>query len=124
MYLFAAAIGGDGISEAQAVPKGLAFHPCAPGLIASRGLRKVSLCDLTSPQGPCLSIGGSSAFEGVREEKRREERVEMRKGAGEGQREERQTNGLRNATSCEHGDLREPLAVCGVKPHSTVRGPF
>ncbi len=82
MYLFAAAIGGDGISEAQAVPKGLAFHPCAPGLIASRGLRKVSLCDLTSPQGPCLSIGGSSAFEGVREEKRRAGRDAQRGGGG------------------------------------------
>eukprot|EP00752_Nemacystus_decipiens_P003781 g3481.t1 len=58
------ATGGDGISDAQAVPKGLAFHPCAPGLIASRGLRKVALCDLTSPQAPCLSIAGSSAFDG------------------------------------------------------------
>lgn len=53
------------MSDAQAVPKGLAFHPCAPGLIASRGLRKVALCDLTNPQAPCLSIGGTAAFDGV-----------------------------------------------------------
>lgn len=59
------ATGGDGMSDAQAVPKGLAFHPCAPGLIASRGLRRISLCDLTRPQAPCLSVGGSVAFEGV-----------------------------------------------------------
>ncbi|CAM9508972.1 unnamed protein product [Ectocarpus fasciculatus] len=58
------ATGDDGISDAQAVPKGLAFHPCAPGLIASRGLRKISLCDLTRPQAPCLSVGGSEAFDG------------------------------------------------------------
>lgn len=62
------AMGGDGIPEAQAVPKGLAFHPCAPGLIASRGLRKVSLCDLTSPQAPCLAMGGEAAFTGVSRE--------------------------------------------------------
>lgn len=56
---------GDGISDAQSVPKGLAFHPCAPGLLASRGLRNISLCDLTNPQAPCLSIGGDMAFGGV-----------------------------------------------------------
>lgn len=69
MYLFSTTVvGGDGIPESQAVPKGLAFHPCAPGLIASRGLRKISLCDLTSPQAPCLSIGGETAFSGVSRE--------------------------------------------------------
>lgn len=55
---------GD-VAAAHAVPKGLAFHPCAPGLIASRGLRKIFLFDLTKPDVPCLSIGGSTTFDGV-----------------------------------------------------------
>lgn len=45
--------------------KGLAFHKSAPGLLACRGLRKISLFDLTRPQAPCLSMGGGSTFEGV-----------------------------------------------------------
>lgn len=55
---------GDGIPAAHAVLKGLAFHKSAPGLLACRGLRKISLFDLTRPQAPCLSMGGGSTFEG------------------------------------------------------------
>lgn len=56
---------GDGVPEAHAVPKGLAFHKSAPGLLAVRGLQKISLFDLTRPRAPCLSIGGGKAFDGV-----------------------------------------------------------
>lgn len=58
----------DGVPEAQAVPKGLAFHPCAGGLLAARGLRKISLFDMAHPQDTVFTIGGDVAFSGVSDE--------------------------------------------------------
>lgn len=57
--------GEDGVSMHQAAPKGLAFHKSAGGLIASRGLRKICLFNLSHPDEAVTSIGGEGTFAGV-----------------------------------------------------------
>ncbi|CAM9152559.1 unnamed protein product [Ascophyllum nodosum] len=54
----------DGIPAPQTVPRGLAFHKSCGGLIASRGLRKICLFNLSYPQAPMLSLGGKEIFDG------------------------------------------------------------